>query len=410
MDEKTRTSTPMTSPSMGVLRGLKVVEFAHVVAGPLAGTLMADLGADVVHVESPRGGDAGRTMGPHRDGTHLWWKVIGRNKRSVTLDLRIESGRAVGRRLVEWADVVILNLRASTLEEWGFDWPALREINPRIIVLQVTGYGATGSMRDAPGFGKMGEARSGVVHLTGFPDGPPVHTGFSHGDSVAGLMGAFAVTAALHRRSTDPDFAGEWIDLALFEPLFRLIEWQIIVCDQLGITPGRSGNRLAVAPAAVVNTYLTKDEEWITVTSATIRSVLNVVRMLGLDETDYATSEQQTSRTDDIDAVLRVWVAERSATEALELLEEAGVVASGVFTAADILADPVYAEREDIITLDDPDLGAVRMQAVVPKMANYPGVVWRTGPELGYDNDLVYGEWLGLTPDQLSALRQEGAM
>jgi formyl-CoA transferase len=369
---------------------------------------MADLGADVVHVESPRGGDAARKMGPQRDGTYLWWKVIGRNKRSVTLDLNTDAGKAVARRLAEWADVVITNLRASTLERWGIDWSTLHEVNRRIIMLQVSGYGASGPMRDAPGFGKMGEARSGVVHLTGFPEGPPVHTGFSHADSVTGLMGAFAVTAALYRRNTDPEFAGEWIDLALFEPLFRLIEWQIIVYDQLGVVPNRSGNRLAVAPAAVVNTFLSKDNEWITVTSATNRSVLNVVRLLGLNEAEYVTTEQQVAAADEINSALQAWVGDRTADEALALLEEAGVVASRVFTAADIVADPVYAERMDIISLEDPDLGEVRMQAVVPKMANYPGVVWRTGPELGSDNDLVLGEWLGLSVEERSALRQQG--
>lgn len=403
-------SMPPPSPGSGALRGLKVVEFAHVVAGPLAGTLMADLGADVVHVESPRGGDAGRKMGPHRDGTYLWWKVIGRNKRSVTLDLGTEAGRSVGHKLVEWADVVITNLRASTLDRWGLDWPTLRGVNPTVIVLQVSGYGASGPMRDAPGFGKMGEARSGVVHLTGFPDGPPVHTGFSHADSVTGLMGAFAVTAALHRRATDPDFAGEWIDLALFEPLFRLVEWQIIVCDQLGVVPNRSGNRLAVAPAAVVNTFLSKDGEWITVTSATTRSVLNVVRLLELDESAYATTEQQVAGADAIDTALRTWVGEHTADDALTVLEDAGVVASRVFTAADILADPLYAERHDIVVIDDPDLGEVRMQGVVPKMANHPGAVWRTGPELGSDNDLVLGEWIGLSNDELAALRRQGVV
>jgi len=410
MERKVNFTMDSPKPGMGVLRGLKVVEFAHVVAGPLAGTLMADLGADVVHVESPRGGDAGRKMGPHRDGIYLWWKVIGRNKRSVTLDLNTDAGKAVGRKLVEWADVVITNLRASTLERWGIDWQTLRRINPTIIMLQVSGYGASGPMRDAPGFGKMGEARSGVVHLTGFPEGPPVHTGFSHADSVTGLMGAFAVTAALHRRHTDPEFAGEWIDLALFEPLFRLIEWQIIVYDQLGVVPNRSGNRLAVAPAAVVNTFLSKDHEWITVTSATSRSVLNVVRMLGLDESEFATTEQQVAGADVIDTSLRVWVGDRTADDALAFLEEAGVVASRVFTAADIVADPVYADRQDIIALDDADLGQVRMQAVVPKMANYPGMVWRTGPELGSDNDLVLGEWLGLSAEERSALRSQGVV
>src|SRR4051812_22153862 len=179
------------------LSGLKVVEFAHVIAGPLAGTFLADLGADVVHVEDPGNGDPQRVAGPHKDGAHLWWKVSARNKRSVTLNLRTEEGRAVARDLARWADVVITNFRVSTLEKWGLDFASLNEINPQLVLLQVTGFGAKNSRRNDPGFGKVGEAMSGVVNLTGFPDGPPVHTGFSHGDSVTGLMGAFAIQAAL---------------------------------------------------------------------------------------------------------------------------------------------------------------------------------------------------------------------
>ncbi|MGX1567420.1 CaiB/BaiF CoA transferase family protein [Streptomyces sp. NPDC055506] len=398
------------STGQGQLRGLKVVEFAHVVAGPLAGSMLADQGADVVHVEPPGAGDAARAMGPRRDGVPLWFKVAGRNKRSVTLDLHHEAGRAVAHRLVAWADVVIVTLRAGRLRSWGLDWEAVHRINPKAVLLQISGFGATSSQADAPGFGKMGEARSGVVHLTGSPDGPPVHTGFSHGDAVTGLMGAYAVLAALHRRDHDPDFDGEWIDLALFEPLFRLVEWQVIVHDQLGTVPQRSGNQLAVAPAAVINTYRSRDEQWITVTSATLRSVRNVARLLGLPEEEFATSEQQHARRGELDEGLRAWVAERSEAECLEAFARAEVVASRVFDAADIAADPVYAERDDIVTVDDPDLGEVRMQAVIPHFRQRPGRIWRTGPALGQDNDLVYRDWLGLSDEELAALEKNDAV
>ncbi|MGX1474497.1 UNVERIFIED_CONTAM: crotonobetainyl-CoA:carnitine CoA-transferase CaiB-like acyl-CoA transferase [Streptomyces canus] len=390
----------------GQLRGLRVVEFAHVVAGPLAGSMLADQGADVVHVEPPGAGDAARAMGPQRDGVPLWFKVAGRNKRSVTLDLHHEAGRAVARRLVAWADVVIVTLRAGRLRDWGLDWDSVHRINPRVVLLQISGFGATSSQADAPGFGKMGEARSGVVHLTGFPDGPPVHTGFSHGDAVTGLMGAYAVLAALHRRDHDPGFDGEWIDLALFESLFRLVEWQVIVHDQLGRVPERSGNQLAVAPAAVINTYRSLDGEWITVTSATLRSVRNIACLLGLPEEEFATARQQHARREELDQGLRNWVAERGTGQCLEEFARAEVVASRVFDAADIAADPVYAEREDIVTVDDPDLGPVRMQAVIPHFRQRPGRVWRTGPALGQDNHLVYGQWLGLSADELAELKK----
>ncbi|WLW57185.1 CaiB/BaiF CoA transferase family protein [Streptomyces sp. YU58] len=399
-----------SSARQGQLTGLKVVEFAHVVAGPLAGSLLADQGADVVHVEPPGTGDAARAMGPQRDGVPLWFKVAGRNKRSVTLDLHHEEGREIAHRLVAWADVVIVTLRAGRLRSWGLDWEAVHALNPRAVLLQISGFGATSSRADAPGFGKMGEARSGVVHLTGFPDGPPVHTGFSHGDAVTGLMGAYAVLAALHRRHTDPAFDGEWIDLALFEPLFRLVEWQVITHDQLGTAPQRAGNQLAVAPAAVINTYRTRDDDWLTVTSATVRSVQNVARLLGLPEEEFATTEQQHAGRERLDEGLRAWIAERTSAQCLSAFERAEVVASRVFDAADIATDPVYAEREDIVTVDDPDLGPVRMQAVLPHFRRVPGAVWRTGPALGADNDLVYGDWLGIDAGRRAKLEDLGVI
>ncbi|HET9877414.1 MAG TPA: CoA transferase [Mycobacterium sp.] len=400
----------MSASARAALAGLKVAEFAHVIAGPLAGTLLADLGADVVHVEPPGVGDTGRKMGPAKDGVHLWWKVAARNKRSLSLDLRQEAGREVARRLAEWADVVITNLRVDTLAQWGLDWSALHELNPSLIYAQITGFGAETTMRNAPGFGKVGEARSGVVHLTGFADGPPVHTGFSHADTVTALTAAYGILAAAHRRARDPDFRGEWIDLALFEPLFRLVEWQVITHDQLGVAPGRSGNRLAIAPAAVVNTYLSADGEWITVTSATLRSVQNVARLLGLPPEDFQTVEQQAARTDQLDDALRGWIRQRSTAEALGAMADAEVVASRIFSMDDIAADPTYAERGAIVSVPDDELGQVRMQAVVPKMHSHGGTVWRTGPTLGADNEVVCKRWLGMADTDYDQLRASGVI
>ena len=392
------------------LSGLKVVEFAHVIAGPLAGTLLADLGADVVHVEDPGRGDPQRHAGPAKNGAHLWWKVSARSKKSVTLNLRTEEGRAVARELTRWADVIICNFRVSTLEKWELDFPSLNKINPKLVMLQVTGYGVSSSKRNSPGFGKVGEAMSGVVNITGFPDGPPVHTGFSHGDSVTGLMGAFAIMAALHRKNTDPDFNGEWIDLALYEGLYRLIEWQVIFYDQLGENPTRIGNQLSAAPAAVINTFGTSDQHWITVTSGTPRSVQNVASLVGEPAEDYQTPAQQVERRERLDGLVREWIAEHTLEECVEAMDRLEVVASPIFTVEDILNDQTYNENGNVTELDDPDLGRVRMQNVVPRLRNHPGEVWRTAPALGEDTDTVYREALGYSEEQLSEMRVAGTI
>ena len=312
-------------------------------------------------------------MGPTKDGAPLWWKVAGRNKRSVTLDLRGAAGQEVATELVGWADVVITNVRYDTLQRWGLGWERLHGLFPRLVMLQISGHGATTTLRNAPGFGKVGEAMSGVVALTGFPDGPPVHTGFSHADSVTALMGAFAITSVLTRRH-EPDFAGELIDLALFESLFRLVEWQVVVHDQLGVVPVRAGNQLYVAPGAVINSYRTKDDRWLTVTSATPKSVRNIADLLGEPSEDYATVEAQHANAARLDDGLRVWIADRTVDECMEAMNGAEVVASPVYDMDDIVADPTYREREDLITVDDPDLGPLRMQGVVPKLLHRPGV------------------------------------
>ena len=397
-------------PGNGALAGLKVVEFAHVIAGPLAGSLMGDLGAEIVHVEVPGAGDPQRVVGMHKDGVYLWWKVSGRNKRSVTLDLRKPEGLEVAHRLARWADVVITNFRVGTLEDWKLDYASLHEVNPKLIVLQVSGFGANTTRRNEPGFGKVGEAMSGVVHLTGFPDGPPIHTGFSHGDSVTGLFGAYSILAALYRRDNDPDFDGEWIDIALFEGLYRICEWQIIMYDQLGVPPMRAGNRLANAPAPVVNVYLSKDDVWVTVTSGTTRAVQKVAAMLGEPSDDYDTPQKQYDRRDRLDNLLREYLADNTADEALAVMRQFEVVASRIYSAKDIVEDETYQERGSVIEMEDPDLGTIKMQAPLPRMANHPGSVWRTGARLGEDNDYVYRDLLGMTGEELSALQDAKAI
>lgn len=397
-------------PEFGALKGLKVLSLAQVVAGPLACGLLADQGADVVHVEPPGVGDPARHLGFDKDGVYVWWKVSGRNKRSITLDLRKPEGAAVARELAAWADVVVTSMRPDTLDRWGVGWSDLRAVNKRLIMLQITGFGMTGPRRNEPGFGKVGEAMSGAVHITGMPDGPPLHTSFSHGDSVTGLMGAFGLMAALYRRDHDPDFSGELIDLALFEPLFRLIEWQVIAWDQLGVSPKRNGNRLGFAPAAVANVYQTADGEWVTVTSATRNSVLNVVGLLGLPVEEFQTVAAQRAQADLLDTGLREWMKSQSTEDALAKMRSAEVVASRIYSVADMMTDETFRARENIVSVQDPELGEVKMQGVFPKMTQHPGEIWRSGPNLGEDNELIYKEWLKMSEDRYNALSEAGVI
>lgn len=391
-----------------ILDGLKVVEFAQLASGPLAGTLFADLGAEVVHVEDPNGGDPMRRNGVAKDGVKLWWKVLARNKRSVTLDLRSDEGQGVAHDLVRWADVVITNMRPETLERWKLDWAALHEVNPKLVMLHITGMGANTTARNEPGFGKVGEAMSGVVHISGFPDGPPVFTGYSHADTVTALMGAFAIAAALTRRHS-PDFDGEYVDLALFEGLYRLLDWQVPVYDQLGLVPERIGNGIWIN-TGLVNTYESSEGDWVIVTSGTPKSVQSIAVMLGLPAEEFATSEQQAGRIRELDEGLKAWTATRPTEAAITELKAAGVVAAGIFDVADIVDDPTYLERDQVITVDDPELGPLRMPGITPRMAQHPGKVWRTAPSLGEDNKLVYTKYLGLPEERFEALKAAGTI
>ena len=373
------------------LSGVTILELGQVIAGTYVGTILADMGAEVIHVEDPENGDPIRRIGPPKGDDYIWWKVTMRNKRSVTLDLRQPVDRDRVARLAGWADVVVSNLRAGTLEKWQLDFESLRALNPKLVMLHVTGYGLGTTKRDAPGYGKVGEARSGVVHLTGFPDGPPMHAGFSHADTVTGLMGAFAIQCALYRKLTDPDFAGELIDLAVDETLFRLIEWQVPIYDQLGEVPERIGNGISGAPSSVVNVFRSSDGRWITITSGTVKSIQNIAALVGEPLDDYATPVLITVHRPRLEARLGEWIARHTAAECQSEMDRSGVVASPVLDVADIVDDPVFAARGNVVTVDDRDFGALRMPGVIPRLTNHPGRVWSQAPALGADNDYVDG-------------------
>lgn len=398
-----------TTDGGGALAGVTVVELGSILAGPLAGTFLADFGADVIHVEKPGAGDPMRVAGPATAaGLHVWWKVTMRNKRSVTLNISDPRSHAVLFKLLRQADVVTENFRPGTLERWGLAPDKLLEINPRLVILRISGFGQRGPLSARPGFGKVGEAMSGQVTLTGFPDNPPTHVGFSLGDTTTGLMGALGVMMALYRQKMHGDEVGEVIDLALFETLFRLIEWQVPAYDQLGFVGERAGNRFPFGPAIVANTYQSSDGAWITISTATEQYVDNCVTLLGTEADEFRLHRGESGAADMLDAALRRWVAKRPKDQALQELADGSVVSFPIYTIEDILQDETYRIRENIVEVTDRDFGVLRQPAPIPHFRFRPGVVSREAPELGAHNDEVLRDQLQIDDATLSELRQSG--
>jgi formyl-CoA transferase len=399
--------------SIGPLGDIRVLDLGHVVAGPFAGTLLGDLGADVIKVEEPRHGDTIRVLGPQCDGHPLWWKVSGRNKRSVALDLRSEAGREVLVTLIEAVDVVIENFRAGTFERWGIGPDVLLERNPRLIMLRISGYGQGPGGAGRPGYGRVGEAVSGAVNLTGEADGKPLHVGFSLGDTTTGLMGTIGLLAALHAR--DLTGRGQVVDLALFESLFRMIEWQIPLAHKLGQVIRRRGNVFPIG-YAVGGSFQAADGRWVTLSTATAGAINRLLRIVGGEEMerdpDFANFEARTrpGNMERIDRTIGDWIGQYAADEAIALLAKEDIVASHVYDAAMMMEDPLIAEREDIVEMDDPDIGAIKMPGVVPKLSTTPGSIRSTGARLGQHTEEVLRELLGMGEEKLEALEQQGVI
>ena len=401
----------MPDTRSGPLRDLRVLDLGHVLAGPFAATLLGDLGADVIKIEHPVRVDTIRVLGPRQGDVSLWWKVAGRNKRSVCLDLSTPAGRDLLLQLAEQADAVVENFRPGTLERWGLAPERLWEANPRLVVLRISGFGQEGSGQGRPGFGRVGEALSGAVHLTGESDGRPLHVGFSLGDATTGLMGAFGLLAAvLDARESGQ---GDVIDLALFESLFRMIEWQLPVADKLGRPVGRQGNRFPIG-YAVGGSYRAADGRWVTISAATPAAIERVLALVGADHHANGgrplEGDDLSSRMLEIDRCVTAWIGERGADEVVETFERHDVAVGLVYDAAMMLEDTFLRERGAIVEVEDPDLGTIRMPGVVPRLQRSAGSVRWPGPPLGRHTDEVLRELLGLEAEELDTLRGDGVI
>ena len=392
------------------LEGLRVVEMGSLLAGPFCGQLLGDFGAEVIKVEPPGKGDPMRVWGRHRkQGRTLWWPIVARNKKSVTLNLREEEGQDLARRLIAEADVLVENFRPGTMERWGLGYRELAETNPGLVMVRVSGFGQTGPYREQAGFGSIGEAMGGIRHVTGFPDQPPPRTGVSLGDSLAATFGALGALTALYHREAHGG-RGQVVDVGIYEAVLALMESTIPEHVLTGHTRGRTGTVLPfVAPS---NIYPTKDEDYVLIAG----NVDNVFRRLAgavghpewAEDERYATHHARGENMGELDAMISAWTEVRSGEEVLRAMASAGVPAGKVFTAADMVDDPHYAARENIVEVEDPEIGSFPMQNVVPRLTETPGEVRWTGPALGQHNDEVYGGLLGIGEEERERLLEGG--
>jgi len=391
------------------LEGVRVLDAATLFAGPLIATFLGDFGADVIKVEHPKG-DPIRTHGHAKDGVPLWWKVVGRNKRTITLDLSLPEGQELFATLARTADIVIENFRPGTLERWNLGPDRLLKENPRLVLVRTTGFGQFGPYAHRPGFGTLAESMSGFAHITGQPDGPPTLPPFGLADGIAGLAGTAAAMFALYSRDARGG-AGQVIDLAIIEPILTILGPQPTVYDQLGIVQQRSGNRsVNNAPR---NTYLTRDRMWLAISTSTTSIAERVMRLVGhpeyVAEPWFASGAQRAQHADLLDAAVASWIAARDKDEVMRAFEAADAAVAPVYDVQDIMSDPQYQALESIVSLPDDDLGAVKMQNVMFRMLGTPGRIRWAGRRLGQDNESVFAE-IGVSTERLAELRGNGVI
>ena len=392
----------MESPSEGLapLAGYRVLDLGVLVAGPLVGAILGDFGAEVIKVERPGAPDPMRTL-YQKDGIGLFSKVEDRNKLPITLDLKSERGKELLARLVEESDVLVENYRPGVLEALGFSEERLLELNPQLIICRVSGWGQTGPNSSRRAFGRIGEAFGGFANLNGEPDGQPMHTAMSLGDTLGSVWAAIGVLLALLARERDG--SGQVVDVGLYEAVLRQIEQQIVVFDQLGVDLTRVGNRNPGVPT--VNLYETGDGKWFSVASATPKTIAALLRAVGLDGDDqFGSAEAVSADPIGFHEVLGRWMKERAGDEVEAIFVDAGAVGTVVRSPAELIDHPHVLAREMVISVDDPDLGQVRMQGVVPKLTRTPGAVRWAGRATGDANDYVFGELLGLRDDEIAEL------
>jgi len=392
---------------VGCLSGIKVLELGQLIAGPFTGKTLADFGAEVIKVETPVTGDALRKWRLLKNGTSVWWQVQSRNKNSISLDLKTPEAQNIIRSLVKECDVLIENFRPGTLEEWGLDPKDLMSINPKLIVLRISGYGQTGPYRDRPGFGVVAEAMGGLRHLTAEPGRVPVRVGVSIGDTLAALHGVIGILLALHERHQSG--LGQVIDIALFEAVFNCMESLLPEYSAFGEVRQAAGSALpGIAPS---NAYLCKDGSYVLIAGNGDSIFKRLMNAIGQSEMannpEYADNTGRVKHIVLIDQVIGDWTILHDVADVLNILEAAKVPAGKIYTAADIANDPHFIAREMILSQKEDDGSELLVPGIVPKLSRTPGAIHRKAPEIGQDNEKVLKD-IGLSDEQINALYEKG--
>ncbi len=399
---------PQRTP--GPLAGLRVLEAATLFAGPLAATMLADFGADVIKIEHPKTSDPVRYHGYRKGGSSLWWKMIGRNKRTITLYLGAPDGQAIMKDLVREADVLIESFRPGTLERWNLGPDVLHAINPRLVITRVTGFGQFGPYSGRPGFGTLAEAMSGFAAMTGEPDGPPTLPPFGLADGITALTTAAATMFALRGRDTTG--RGQVVDMAIIEPILTILGPQPLWYDQLGIVQERRGNRsVNNAPR---NTYRTADGRWVAISTSAQSIAERVMRLVGhpevIDEPWFASGAERAAHAEELDAMVGAWIGAHPLDYVIREFEAAEAAVAPIYDIRHIMEDPQFKALDTITTVQDPELGPLKMQNVLFRLSETPGAIKWPGRNPGADNDDVYQGMLGMSDGRVADLKARGVI
>jgi crotonobetainyl-CoA:carnitine CoA-transferase CaiB-like acyl-CoA transferase len=393
-----------TADPRSPLAGIKVVDISNFLAGPMASMFLADFGADVVKVERPDTGDELRLWGNNKNGVGLMYKLVNRNKRSVTGDLRTPTGVEIVKRLVKDADIIVENYRKGTLEKWGLGYDVLSAINPGLIMLRLTGFGQTGPNSHRPGFGTLAEGYAGYAHVTGYPDRPPLLPGFGLADDTAGLMGAFLALVGLQEKQRSGK--GQVVDFAIYEPLFTLLGPQVVDYDQLGLIQERNGSRLPFT--APRNTYRTKDDKWVSISGSAQSTYERMCEALGVAELisdpRFVDNRLRIENAVELDDALQAAILNFDRDELITLFDKFGAAVAACNNIKEIFEDEHIQARENIVPIEDEELGGpIRMQNIVGKFSRTPSTIRHAGPRLGSSNRQVLIDELGFNETELVA-------